>query len=296
MAICLDCPVSFTVKVDRLRLQQILINLGKNAVQHVQNGFVCLGARLLSDPEPVLLLYVEDSGPGIAPEQRANLFHRYQQSLERIHQGTGIGLFLSQQLAVLMGGSIWLDNTYYSGVSNGPGARFVLQLNGVSVLEETPLGRREPPLENQEMESISACGDSLPEKVSVLFCDDDKVLRKLFSRALSRSYPKWEICEADSGEAAVELCQARNEESPFDLIFMDQYMSSTEQRMLGTETVEKLRSGGCQAVICGLSANDERAAFLAVGANAFWLKPITTDPNKVKTELRRILSLGKQKI
>ena len=92
----------------------------------------------------------------------------------------------------------------------------------------------------------------LPDEISVLFVDDDMMLRKLFSRAVKKVEPAWKIQEAASGETALDLVDGEH----FDLIFMDQYMSSTQKGLLGTETVRALRAKGANGIICGLSAND----------------------------------------
>jgi len=59
----------------------------------------------------------------------------------------------------------------------------------------------------------------LPEKLSVLFVDDDPILRKLFARTIKTVAPNWEIREAANGETAVRLTTV--EGMHFDLIFMD---------------------------------------------------------------------------
>jgi CheY-like chemotaxis protein len=72
------------------------------------------------------------------------------------------------------------------------------------------------------------------------------VLRKLFSRSVTKAAPTWKIQEAANGK--------RHEDGgSYDLIFMDQHMASTEKQMLGTETVRALRAKGFKNTICGLS-------------------------------------------
>jgi hypothetical protein len=53
---------------------------------------------------------------------------------------------------------------------------------------------------------------------------------------------------------------------------MDMYMASVEKQLLGTETVQALRSHGCKSRICGLSANDVEENFINAGADAFMFK------------------------
>ena len=91
--------------------------------------------------------------------------------------------------------------------------------------------------------------------------------------------------EASNGETALSLAMEKN----YDLIFIDQYMSSTEKTLLGTETTRELRSKGVTSAICGLSANDLEDTFIAEGANAFIMKPLPCDKDKLCCELIRIL-------
>jgi DNA-binding response OmpR family regulator len=55
----------------------------------------------------------------------------------------------------------------------------------------------------------------LPEQLSVLFVDDDKILRKLFARSINRVLPGWKVQEAASGETAIQKADSES----FDLIF-----------------------------------------------------------------------------
>ena len=70
----------------------------------------------------------------------------------------------------------------------------------------------------------------LPKKLSILFVDDDLVLRKLFLRGIQRLAPDWDVHEAASGEAAINLVATHK----FHLVFIDQYMASMEKQLLGT--------------------------------------------------------------
>ena len=60
----------------------------------------------------------------------------------------------------------------------------------------------------------------LPEKISVLFVDDDAILRKLFRRSLKKVAPQWIVDEAASGETGL----AKAEAMTYDLVFVDQYV------------------------------------------------------------------------
>jgi len=219
------CPCSCTIKADCLRLKQIMINLGRNSTKFTMNGFVRFRAAVV---DGLVELYVEDSGPGIPADKRDHMFEKWQTSLDVLAQGTGIGLSLSKNLVELMNGSLTLDDTYDSGVVGSPGARFAVKLNTPCIPSESIL------LEGSGMNSTSSTAataieaytdeegvQGLPESLSVLFVDDDNVLRKLFSRSIKKIAPTWKISEAASGEAALELLETEDEPIP-SLIFMDQ--------------------------------------------------------------------------
>ena len=124
------CPKNLLVMTDALRLKQIVLNFGRNAVKFVEKGFVRLCAEVV---DGMVHLSVEDSGPGIPLEKRDRLFSRFQESLDSLNQGTGIGLCVCSNLIDLMNGHIVLDETYDSGIERFPGSRFVIQLNKPAV-------------------------------------------------------------------------------------------------------------------------------------------------------------------
>jgi len=102
------------------------MNLTRNSSKFVESGFICIKGAVV---EGLVQLCVKDSRPGIPPDKRASVFAKFQTSLEQLSQGTGVGLCLSKQLMTTMGGDLWLDDTYRSGITNQPSAQFVVQLN-----------------------------------------------------------------------------------------------------------------------------------------------------------------------
>lgn len=308
----ISCPENLVVLTDRLRLTQIVLNLSRNSSKFVSKGFIRLAASLL--PNGTVQVVVEDSGPGIPLEKRPNLFRKFQESLDSMNQGTGVGLCLCKNLAELMHGELSLDDTYDSGVPGFPGTRFVIKLN-VAPLQADEFDPLLPTacasissntsnltemsgdldLEHSPIETpLTPLSLDLPEIFSVLFVDDDLILRKLFARTILKVLPNWKVTEAANGETALRLIEP--DPQAFDLIFMDHYMSSTiGKQLLGTETARMLRAQGVVSAICGLSANDMEAAFLASGANAFMLKPFPTKEAQLKAELQRILSTAQTK-
>ena len=299
------CPDNMIVSVDRLRLKQIVLNLARNSSKFVEKGFVRLRAATTSDG---VIIYVEDSGPGIPVEKRKKLFARFQDSLDELAQGTGIGLSLCKKLVDLMDGSIILDETYHSGIAGKPGAKLDIQIKCdlINIDDQTvaegdysdddstysPGGSATSPDDVETAIVSSESSESaeeirvLPENLRILFVDDDMVLRKLFIRSLKRIKPNWIVQEAASGESALAIVESES----FDLIFLDQYMTSVDKQLLGTETARRMRANNITSLICGLSANDMEFAFKGAGADSFMLKPFPCKPDLMTQELLRILN------
>jgi len=239
--ILFDCPEGLVVRVDRLRLQQVILNLSRNAAKFLVEGFLKLRANVRNGS---VHLYVEDSGPGIPQDKRQFLFSsRFQQSLDILAQGTGVGLVLCKQLVDLMGGNISLDESYRSGYKNAPGTSIVIDLNKPpdELDSATELGKDNWDEENTEgMSSVDqhyaqqpsitipkgefpvlvppSVIDGIPQNLSLLFVDDDRILRKQGTRAIKMLSPEWRVHEAASGEACLQMTENDN----FDIIFIDQ--------------------------------------------------------------------------
>jgi PAS domain S-box-containing protein len=103
---------------DPTRLSQMILNLLSNAVKFTESGWVRLRGDLLDerDGRVRVRFEVQDTGPGIAAERQAELFDAFQQgdnTTTRRFGGTGLGLSLTRNLAVAMGGEV--------GVRSAPG-------------------------------------------------------------------------------------------------------------------------------------------------------------------------------
>ena len=107
---------------DPLRLTQVLINLGNNAVKFTDEGevVVTVDIELIEETDISLLFSVQDTGIGMKREQIYKLFKSFSQadtSTTRRYGGTGLGLVISRSLAQLMGGEIWVESEYGSGTT-----------------------------------------------------------------------------------------------------------------------------------------------------------------------------------
>jgi histidine kinase len=107
-----------TVYADPDRVDQILINLLTNALRYTPGGGkVVLRVRPAKDDDNMMVVSVEDSGIGIAPEHLPHLFERFyrvDKSRARVSGGSGVGLTIARHLVYAHRGDIW-------AVSDGPG-------------------------------------------------------------------------------------------------------------------------------------------------------------------------------
>jgi signal transduction histidine kinase len=108
-----------SVRSDRRTLTQILLNLANNAIKFTDQGQVSLELTSRRENGQVLTEFsVADTGAGIKPEDQLKLFQAFQQvvasSVGR-HEGTGLGLYLSQKLAAMLGGRIEFQSEFGKG-------------------------------------------------------------------------------------------------------------------------------------------------------------------------------------
>jgi signal transduction histidine kinase len=114
-----DLPVGYG---DERRLTQVLLNLVGNAIKFTDTGSVEVRAEAMDNH---FILAVQDTGPGIPPEDQARIFEDFQQvdnSITRQKGGTGLGLAIARRLIAVHGGRIDLEST------PGVGSTFIISL------------------------------------------------------------------------------------------------------------------------------------------------------------------------
>jgi signal transduction histidine kinase len=109
--------------LERSRMERVFLNLVSNALEAMPEGGE---VRISAVPEDgAVLIRVEDTGPGIAPEIRSKLFQPFVSAGKR--NGLGLGLALSRQTVLDHGGEMWVES------EPGRGAKFCFRLPGASV-------------------------------------------------------------------------------------------------------------------------------------------------------------------
>ena len=183
---------------DPLRLGQVLLNLGNNAVKFTDNGEVVVAVGVEAEDATSVTLHfsVRDTGIGMTDAQQERLFQSFSQadsSTTRRYGGTGLGLAISSQLCEMMDGEIWVES------QDGAGSTFHFTVK-LSLGDET-LASDEP--------SADLAG------ATTLVVDDNETVRDLMSVQL-RHFGLNVDC-VDSGRAAIDAVEAGS----YRLVLMD---------------------------------------------------------------------------
>lgn len=247
------------VCVDGAKLRQVLINLIGNAVKFTAHGEVVLRAlagKREGTGETLLRFEVEDSGPGIPPQERERIFHPFVQLGEQTaaEAGTGLGLAICWQYVRLIGGEI--------GVGGEPerGALFHFEVPAKVLAAETVPAA---PLRGRLL------GRAKGEPQRRILIAEDQPENRLLLRKLLEPL-RFELREAVNGEEAVNIA---GEWHPH-LILMDIRMPVMD----GVEATRRIKASdaGAQTRIIAITAHtleDERNEILAAGFDAFIRKP-----------------------
>ena len=103
-----------SIDADQRKVKQVLVNLLSNAVKFTPDGGSVRASARREDGQ--VLFAVEDTGPGVAPQDLARIFQEFEQtSTARGKEGTGLGLALAKRLVELHGGHIWVDSVVGRG-------------------------------------------------------------------------------------------------------------------------------------------------------------------------------------
>jgi len=254
---------------DAGRLRQILTNVTGNAVKFTERGAVTVSvgpAKALHPNKTGLLFVVRDDGIGIPPDCLCSIFENFEQVATPAHVkygGTGLGLAISKALAVLMGGTIWVE----SELGKGSAFSFAVELDRVEDAAAT--GR---PVPARDANSVPA--------LRILLAEDDPVNR-LYATSLLQLWGH-HVETAENGQLAVEKLRAGR----FDLVLMDALMP-----VLNGEQATSLIRGGYAgdpdifiAAVTAYALRGDRERFIAAGMDDYLSKPFGTE------ELQAVLS------
>tara|TARA_R110001583_G_scaffold180642_1_gene337777 strand:+ start:258 stop:3098 length:2841 start_codon:yes stop_codon:yes gene_type:complete len=248
-------PSPFIIDVDGLRLKQILINLCSNAIKFTHEGWVTLDIAII---DKILFFTVADTGMGMNEKQLAKVFNSFTQadnSINRRFSGSGLGLFLSDQLAKAMLGQIAVTSQIDQG------STFVFKLP----FGETYLTSVNIDNDCYGLPHISS--DKKRYSGKILLADDHDDNRRLIARLLRNL--GLEVLSASNGKEAIDLYIKHK---PV-LTLLDIQMPEMD----GIQALKHLRELGYSCPIYALTANamsHEISQYLALGFDGHLKKPI----------------------
>ena len=220
-----------TLWADPFRLKQILLNLLSNAIKFTKKGEICLNLQRQTNGDMQISLI--DQGIGISAVQLPLLFQAFSQadnSTSRHFGGTGLGLYISQQLAEAMQIKISVESI------EGEGSTFHLQIPAALLSQADECKTLIKPVDQ---------GSATIPPARVLIVDDVADIRALLASYLEDQ--PLTLSFAADGQAAVTLCQQQT----FDFIIMDQQMPELD----GIQATQAIRALNIQTPVLLLSAD-----------------------------------------
>ncbi|MEY3879211.1 MAG: hypothetical protein RIQ94_6 [Pseudomonadota bacterium] len=266
---------------DKLRLEQVLINLLGNAIKFTASGSVTLNITLqqLIRSQAKLLFAVTDTGIGISAADQNKLFRPFSQvddSITRRFGGTGLGLALSHNMIQLMGGEFSVN----SRLGQGSQFSFTLTLGVSSLSNHTTMINRSETLSS----TLSSYSQQLTS-IQVLVVEDNIFNQQIIDEFLTLSGVS--VKTANNGQEALIAL----EHTEFDAVLMDIHMPVMD----GIEAIRRIRrlprfrALPVIALTAGVT-EEERKRCLTAGMNDFITKPI--NPTLLLSTLAHWLKLA----
>ncbi|MFL2830495.1 MAG: PAS-domain containing protein, partial [Candidatus Puniceispirillales bacterium] len=191
------------VTADQTRVKQVVLNLISNACKFTEKGKITVGVnKITQEGGDLIAIDVSDTGIGMSEEQMARLFNSFVQadsSTTRKYGGTGLGLTISKQLAILMGGDVVVNSVLGKGTTFT--ATFLADFIGAS---ETVKNL------NQQTGSLIQNVVSLENSSgkTVLIIDDDPTVSELMKRQLLKE--GYKVVIAPNGKEGIRLARDLN--------------------------------------------------------------------------------------
>ncbi len=289
------------IQTDEVKLRQVLINLLNNAIKFTTAGGVSLCISLGAEkdmPDPVskqvssthsspypqvsnIYFEVQDTGPGMTPDELDNLFQAFVQTKtgQESREGTGLGLVISRKFIQLMGGDLTVNSPPgkpFKNSSNlsinlaadksrlkknpGQGTYFMFNIQ-VTIVDKEDVQTQLP------QQQVIALQPNQPQ-YRILVVDDQDDNRHLLVKLLRPL--GFEVEEANNGQEAIEIWASWQPH----LIWMDLRMPI----MNGVQATQHIKgtSAGQKTIIIALTASffgEDRVNIFAAGCDDFLTKP-----------------------
>lgn len=282
----INIEVNFMLYVDKYKIEQVMRNLISNSIKFTpEYGAVSVTMNV---EEGNLVIEVADNGVGVSLNRQCEMFQQFQQLSSTSFGGTGLGLFISKEIALMHNGSL-----EFSSDGEGQGSLFKLLLPVFDVNDALQVVVETDDIESNAC-TISSVGDEIIKQqntkdstlIRIMVCDDSTLNRKYLVKTLKTLLSNSKMAylnmiptfqEVDDGAVLVS-CLERDRNNKIDwptIIFMDNIMTN----MNGPDATKAARLLGFDSFIVGISGNmmtEDVSQFFDAGCSHFLGKPVDT--------------------
>lgn len=249
---------------DKMRIEQILLNLMDNSLKYTAAGKIKVevNAQKIDKDNVNVIISVKDTGCGISKNDIDNLFtsfKRLEEDKNRVFEGTGLGLAITKKLIDAMGGKIEVESEV------GVGSKFTI------IIPHEISTSKENIKEESKTEVINTNEELDIPNINILAVDDNKTNLLVFKGLLKKTNAK--IDTSLKGSEAIELFKSNN----YDIVFLDHMMPEMD----GIEVLKKIRElekdKEKKTPVIVLTANameGSKEEYLAYGFNDYLSKPV----------------------
>ncbi|MBF0398136.1 MAG: response regulator, partial [Desulfobacterales bacterium] len=262
------------IRTDPIRLKQIILNLGNNAVKFTERGEVSINVRSVkeTDTNITLSISVIDTGIGIPKGKKELLFQPFLQlsnDMTKKNHGTGLGLVISKRLVELMGGIINVES------EEGKGSTFCF----VITFEKGSSGNA------LEYEDYITDINNINENLKILVAEDN-----LFNQEVIKGFiKKHKLTMVLNGEKVIEILK----ENTFDIILMDIQMplmdGITATKIIRDKNSNVLNHDIPIVAMTAYAMKEDIDLCFKSGMNGYISKPISS--KKLNLELIKVLGI-----
>jgi len=241
-----------TMRTDRIKLKQSLLNILSNGSKFTENGQLTLAANRIGNGSTMVRFVISDTGIGMTEEQLGRLFQAFSQadaSTSKKYGGTGLGLVITRNFCQMLGGDVTVTSKL------GEGSTFTIALPGGP-----------PAREQVKTEEALQFANESAGTPTVLIVDDDPAARDILAANLKGA--GYRLVHATSGDEALSLARAMRP----DAITLDVMMPKPD----GWEVLSALKADPdlCEIPVVIVTVLSDRGIGLSLGAVDVLTKPV----------------------
>lgn len=276
---CIESNFDLNIEVyaDKVRIEQVFINLISNAAKYTDKGYIELQAtKINEDINSYLLRFcVIDTGIGIKREDSIKIFKEFEQTSDptiKEKEGVGLGLPLVKKIIESMGGKIWVESSY------GLGTKFFFELNLLK--NRNDMVHKTLNDNNLLKENIKTLTDK------VLLVDDNKTINEITEKILAEAGIECEMVE--DGMGAIRMVE-KNGANYYGVILMDIHMPKYNGYDISRIMKEEFK---VKSPIVALTATNITDAVIEENKNyihSYIQKPVK--PEDLKSIVKNIIKL-----